>query len=534
MRPRHLFYVLLLLPVFIFRDYTPTNELKYLSIAEEAIENNTWFTFYNQGKIYADKPPLYFWLIMIPRLITGEFHMWIMALFSLLPAAGVMAVMDKWFREEKVKHNPLASDILLATTLMFLGSALIIRMDMLMTFFITLSLYTFFKMYSGKAKPVHKWLLPLWIFMAVFSKGPIGVVVPVLSIIVFLVVKKDMRSIGKYLGWRQWLVMLGLAGIWFAMIYWEGGDEYLENLLVKQTVGRGVDAVKHREPFWFYLQNIVWMAAPWTLMYIAVAWKGIKEKVYARNDVRTFFFTVILTTLIMLSLFSSKLEVYMLPAFPFIVYICSAWLSRFEADKLVRVTVVVTAALFALVFPASFVIPRFVKFGYDSLLVIRMGMFLLFAGAVAAIWLVHKKHTSKGVAVLGGSLILMLSVSFFDIGQFNPEIGFGHYAKQARELAEREKINNYAYFHYYQAPNMNVYLGQRLYGIREIHELDSLDNLGYRTILFVRDKERRTVPGFAEWIADVPEAGRHSKYSWYVLGGRKQAGEDEDNGNGEE
>ena len=64
-----IFIVVALLPVLILRDYTPDNELRYLSIVDEAMENGTFFTFYNQGEIYADKPPLYFWLIMLGKYL---------------------------------------------------------------------------------------------------------------------------------------------------------------------------------------------------------------------------------------------------------------------------------------------------------------------------------------------------------------------------------------------------------------------------------------------------------------------------------
>lgn len=36
MRYRYLYYLLLLISAFIFRDFTPANELKYISIADEA------------------------------------------------------------------------------------------------------------------------------------------------------------------------------------------------------------------------------------------------------------------------------------------------------------------------------------------------------------------------------------------------------------------------------------------------------------------------------------------------------------------
>ena len=36
-----------LLPLLVSRDYTPDNELKYLSIAEESIRDGNIFAFYN-------------------------------------------------------------------------------------------------------------------------------------------------------------------------------------------------------------------------------------------------------------------------------------------------------------------------------------------------------------------------------------------------------------------------------------------------------------------------------------------------------
>lgn len=42
-------FCIALLPVLLFRDFTPDNELRYLSIADEAIRSNTFFTFTNHG-----------------------------------------------------------------------------------------------------------------------------------------------------------------------------------------------------------------------------------------------------------------------------------------------------------------------------------------------------------------------------------------------------------------------------------------------------------------------------------------------------
>ena len=67
-----IFVFLALLPVLFLRDYTPGNELRYLSIADEAIKNGSWITFSNHGEPYADKPPLYFWIIMAGKWLSED------------------------------------------------------------------------------------------------------------------------------------------------------------------------------------------------------------------------------------------------------------------------------------------------------------------------------------------------------------------------------------------------------------------------------------------------------------------------------
>lgn len=93
LRRKYIVYIgiiMTLLPLMVLRDYTPSNELRYLSIADEALRNHTFFTFYNHGEIYADKPPFYFWLLMLCKWIVGDYRMWMLSLFSLFPALGIL------------------------------------------------------------------------------------------------------------------------------------------------------------------------------------------------------------------------------------------------------------------------------------------------------------------------------------------------------------------------------------------------------------------------------------------------------------
>ena len=50
-------YVLALVPVMLFREFTPRNELRYLTIVDEALrDSHFWsFTFEGEPKIYSEK-----------------------------------------------------------------------------------------------------------------------------------------------------------------------------------------------------------------------------------------------------------------------------------------------------------------------------------------------------------------------------------------------------------------------------------------------------------------------------------------------
>lgn len=62
---RYLLLFLVFIPLLLTRDFTPDNELKYMSIADEALANGNFFAFTNHGIPYADKPPLYIWIVML-------------------------------------------------------------------------------------------------------------------------------------------------------------------------------------------------------------------------------------------------------------------------------------------------------------------------------------------------------------------------------------------------------------------------------------------------------------------------------------
>lgn len=517
MKPRHVIILLLLSLPFLVRDYTVANELKYISIAQEAIDNGTWFTFYNHGAAYADKPPLYLWIVMLSKLLFGDFDMWFIGLFSLLPMVGVMAVMNRWMRMECDHPNTYAADMMLATTGMFIGAGMVLRMDMLMTFFIVLSLYTFFRMYKGIAAPRERWLLPVYIFMALFTKGPYGVMIPLASIAAFLAWKRELHTFGRYFGWRQLGILVALCAVWWGAVYAEGGREYIEDLLFRQTVGRGIDSFHHKAPLWFYIVRLPLVMLPWSLLYIATFIAGLRKK-FVCTDTERFFIVTIFATLAMLSAVSAKLDIYLIPMYPFVVYLCAMWMRRLENRRYVKFAAAFPCVVFAAALVAVPIVLHFGNFGEIP----TWTLFCIYASAtvlsVGGIWglsdVLHDK-ASRGAVTASWAFVATVALATTAIPYFNPYLGYECLCEKARTFG----IGEYAHYKIKYADNMDVFLGNVPHRMESVAELEAAER---PTVLFVDDKQPRRDKEFAEWLSDKEVAAEVGNHKIVIIGANKE------------
>lgn len=493
---KYILPLLALVPIFLFRDYTPDNELRYISIIEEALRDGSIFTFYNQGVAYADKPPLYFWFLMLCRGLTGENIMLLAGLFTLIPCGVIFYVMNKF---SKLSTTPI---LMLITSVMFVGSAVVLRMDMLMVMFIVLALYNFYRLYSGTGSYVHNYYLPLNIFLALFSKGPVGILVPVFSIIIFLLTEKKFKTIGRYLGWMQWGIILFLCTIWFTCVYLEGGYDYIHNLLFKQTVGRGINSFHHKEPFYYYIKTIWYAIAPWSILCVVVIVKGFTQRIIQRKSLYKFFSVVILSTFVMMSLISSKIDIYLLPIYPFMIYLTVLLLQEMRTDWMIKTALLIPSTLFALSPIALFFVDE-----------LPLTIIILSIGGFWGILFVTKNKLNSACRGIAISMLATIFVSSFYIPKYNYMIGFHEMAEKAKSIAEENDIESYAFYQFRSGENMDVYLGQDLNAIENIGELKELRN----SILFVRGREMRRQEDFRNYLETLELKEEIGDFKIYVI-----------------
>ena len=467
------FCAVCLLPMMAMRDFTPSNELRYLSIADEAIANGHLFAFYNHGIPYADKPPLYFWIVMLCRLLFGHHSCLALSMFSLIPAFAIVGIMDRWVMKGKSAMNRMSVAGMTLTCVMFLGTMVVLRMDMLMCLFIVLALWTFYRMYTGEGSRRQDSLtLPLWIFLALFTKGPVGLLMPPLAIAVFLAVKRDWKGFRKYLGLKTWGIIAALSAVWLTCVWLEGGLEYINNLLFKQTVGRAVNAFTHARPFWFYLVTILWCLAPYTLLLIGSFMASLlpvrkagAEKV---SDLEILFLCTIISTAAMLSSFSSKLPIYLVPVLPFCVYLFPTVLDRIGERGWMRWSVgifqilLLCAGIATLLFlsgsvtiPAAASLLDEYSFAREAPLVNAV-ILLTLANAMGTWFLIKRKSVNIPALLLSAGLFLAAFSASAVLRDLNPYIGYGSICSRVPEGTDVATI----FLH--RPENIDVYTGRQI------------------------------------------------------------------------
>lgn len=470
-----------LLPLMALRDFSPSNELRYLSIVDEALANGNVFTFANHGEAYADKPPLFFWLLMALRCLFGGHYMLCDALMAFIPSCVTVLVMDRWvktaFPGRLTGIQRAAAAGMLMTTAFFLSMSIFVRMDMLMTMWIVLALFSFWKWDSGIGRTwVHRITMPLYIFLALFTKGPVGILMPIVTIVSFLCLERRPKDMLKYLGISTWLILAVLCAGWFAAVYAEGGRAYLDNLLFHQTLDRAINAEWHKAPVWYYLTTIWGVLAPWCLCTLPSLVRALNPRERQPSEpLERLLAIAVVSTVVMLSCFSSKLAIYLVPVIPFAVYTFPLVMARRGYDTLSRVGLSVPAVLFIIigvlaivaallwrVFPS---VTGLLDYPFvSSPLVFQTAAFLV-VGGIAGMC-VMRYGWEWPVLAMSASLFLMLFTGSFLLPQVNDYIG---YRNVCSLVPQDEEVYT---LHVRRPENMDVYLG------RDIHDFgDNADSL---------------------------------------------------------
>lgn len=315
-------YIFLYLPIIFLRFQDLRNEIKYFLITQEFLNNRDLFILRYLSELYPDKPPLYFWILAFSHKISNKyFPMIAIILGSTLASYIIVILIYKILLKFTDKKIASITAFSLATLPVFLGMSVFLRMDMLMTMFITFSLYLFWGFYYNWFEINYSRLgiFYLSIFLAIFTKGVAGLAIPFLVIISFLLLEKNLSFLKEIKLFKGIVLIILLIVLWFILIYFsKEGIEYIKLMLGQETLGRIIKSKAHIKPIYYYIKILPGMLFPYIITIFLVLYRNLKNiKSWSSwNEIEKISFIWFIVPLLMFSIASGKLAVYLLPILP--------------------------------------------------------------------------------------------------------------------------------------------------------------------------------------------------------------------------
>lgn len=318
------------------RDLWNSHEGRAGQDAQSILDTGCWgLPHLFDGRLELQKPPLYYWLVAASAQMRGGR---VDALDVRLPSAlSAWACVLLIYLFGLGQGRPLAgflATLVLATFQHFTWMARIGRIDMPLTLVLTASLLSFYqgnqsRLGLTKGKPwIWFFLAYVAVALAIMLKGPIGAILPLAAVLSFLLVEKETPTPWRIRKWLELLHTLGLwwglplililTGPWFIWANQQTQGELYRSFFLYHNVARalgGAEEGLHARPWWFYGPRLVADLLPWTPVFIAGSYFGIR-RLWREDSLLRFGLAWAGVIIILLSLARFKRSDYLLPAYP--------------------------------------------------------------------------------------------------------------------------------------------------------------------------------------------------------------------------
>ena len=352
------------------RELFHPDEGRYAEIPREMVASGDWITPRLNGLKYFEKPVLQYWITAVSYLALGS-EEFVARLWPALSGFLTLFLVYSMGRRLAGVRAGLVAAAVLATTFQFFVFSQILTLDMGLSFFLTLALYGFLASQDLRATAVQQrnWAVLMWVAMAlaVLSKGLVGVVLPALVLVVYVVIERDWKLLSR-LHWGIGVAaFLVIALPWFIWVQWRN-PEFFEFFFVREHFGRYALNEHRRAGVWYYFLALLLLGSlPWSFMYIRAtftAWRKPSLNHFAINPIRLLVLWVITITAFY-SISRSKLPGYILPVYPALALLLGCYAQR-EVRQLSKRLLLGIAALGLAAAAAAPFLTRIPKFANDA------------------------------------------------------------------------------------------------------------------------------------------------------------------------
>ncbi|HEX3094426.1 MAG TPA: glycosyltransferase family 39 protein, partial [Candidatus Angelobacter sp.] len=319
--------------------------------AREMVETGDWVTLkINGGFRYLEKAPLMYWLVAASYKIFGV-HDWSARLPIALGMLALLLVVYRIGRRFYSDEGGLYAALALGTGFgPFIYTRFMIP-EMLVALWLAMGFDFFLASVEQSERGEQPSLLVCWGFAAtmalnVLTKGLIGLVFPVGTIFIYLLLTKNLRHLLRLSLFSSFLVFLLIAAPWHLLAVLRNPAQgeargffwfYFVNEHFLRFLKKRFPADYDTVPLWlFWGLMLVWLM-PWTA-FLAQAIRQVPAKLAAfraglgAQQRATLIFALWPLVILLFFSFSSRQEYYVLPGLPGVALLLGGWLARESAS----------------------------------------------------------------------------------------------------------------------------------------------------------------------------------------------------------
>lgn len=239
-------------------------EARIAETSREMVVRNDWLVPHYNDELRLQKPPLTYWTTALSYQVFGVSEQSARIpsmLFGLLSALLLLV----WLKE--ALNTEVATNAVLVMVTSFLGLRYFrsAEADATLLFFVLMACYAGYQWIHTSNKKMA-YLFMLGIGLGFLTKGPAGIAIPVLTLLVYAFSAKQLRSIKGLLNPIGICIFVLCAFSWYGWILLTMPD------IAQQFFSKQVDETfisgTHQQPIYWYLAHAIEFFAPWSLLLI--------------------------------------------------------------------------------------------------------------------------------------------------------------------------------------------------------------------------------------------------------------------------
>lgn len=332
-----------------FVDVIEVDAAQYASMSLEMMQTGNYLELFNRGNEYLDKPPLLFWITSLFFKLFGVSNLTYKLPSILFSVLGMFST----FKLAKLlydRHTGLLAALILGSCQAMVLINNDVRTDTILTGSLAFCLWQLVA-YFEKGKISHLLLGSVGMGLAMLTKGPIGLMMPVLAIGTEILIKgKWSKAFDPKLLFA--LPILGLMLLPMCIgLYTQYGSEGLKFYFWTQSFGRltGENVWVNDTGPLFFIENFLWSFLPWTLLGLAAVgqriWFLFKNGKNSRAAKEYYTVGGIVLVFVAMSMSKYKLQHYVFIAYPLIAILAAHVVVRMKKTKVWATTQTVLIVL---------------------------------------------------------------------------------------------------------------------------------------------------------------------------------------------